>query len=168
MEALTRSLEIRETVLGQSHPLVAQSTSNLAVTLHSQGELDRAAPLYRKAIAGLRAALGDRHPDLASTLLSFGLLQRTLEDSAAAEPLLRESFEIRVWALGEADPRTLRSRIELGRCLTLLGEHGEAIVLLRGSLETIGAEGLYREDALTGLIEACEAAGMPEEAEALR
>lgn len=168
VEALTRSLQIRETVLGQGHPLVAQSTSNLAVTLHSQGDLDRAAPLYGKALAGLRAALDEGHPDIASTLLSFGLLQQTREDSAAAEPLLRESFEIRVVALGEADPRTVRSRIELGRCLTRLGEHREAIELLRVSLELIGAEGRYREDALAGLIEAYEAAGMPEEAEALR
>ena len=47
---LTRSLEMRESVLGPDHPDVSQSLNNLAALYNDRKQYERAEPLYEKAL----------------------------------------------------------------------------------------------------------------------
>lgn len=55
-------LDIREKVLGASHPEVAACANNLAVLLRGQGRHGEAEALYVRSIAIKERAMGPTHP----------------------------------------------------------------------------------------------------------
>lgn len=73
---LTRSLEMRQRVLGADHPDCAQSLNNLA-SLHSERkEYETAEELYEKALDIRKRALAPDHPSLAYTLKHLAMLYK--------------------------------------------------------------------------------------------
>lgn len=63
VDLLVLALEIREAVLGERHPDMAQSLNNLGYLLQAQGDLVGAQPYYQRALAILTERLGPDHPD---------------------------------------------------------------------------------------------------------
>ena len=57
-----RALLIQERVLGRHHADVAMTVNNLAVLERDDGNLKRAAALFRRALASFIRTLGARHP----------------------------------------------------------------------------------------------------------
>jgi tetratricopeptide (TPR) repeat protein len=56
-------LELRQRLLGEEHPDVAQSYNNLAELYSSQGRYTDAEPLLLKALEIAERSLGDNHPN---------------------------------------------------------------------------------------------------------
>jgi tetratricopeptide (TPR) repeat protein len=63
-----RALELREALLGGTHPEVADCLDLLGRLYLRQGNIDRAEPLLRRGLVIREAALGGKHPDVASSL----------------------------------------------------------------------------------------------------
>lgn len=71
---MARCLEMYRSLLPETHPNIALSTSKLAAMVQMRGDLDCAEPLYRRAIELELLTLGKDHPEYATTLSSFGSL----------------------------------------------------------------------------------------------
>ena len=63
-ELLTRSLAIKERVLGPDHPELAATLCNLGVIQHEAGHTEVAAGYYARASRILRATVQADHPTL--------------------------------------------------------------------------------------------------------
>jgi tetratricopeptide (TPR) repeat protein len=57
-----QALALRQKLLGDDHPDVAQSLNNLALLYYSQGKYKEAEPLYQQALNILEQRLGVDHP----------------------------------------------------------------------------------------------------------
>jgi hypothetical protein len=58
-----RALEARKRVLGEEHPDILSSMSNLVSTYQMQGRIGEAAGLEERALATRRQGLGEEHPE---------------------------------------------------------------------------------------------------------
>ena len=130
-------LETRRQLLGDEHPDVATTLSELGVALWSREAYADAEPLHRMALAMRRKLLGDEHVDVATSLYNLGLLLVDTERYAEAEPVLREALAIRRKLLGDEHEYTIRTAASLGGILRKAGELNEAEVeaMLRETLE---------------------------------
>lgn len=75
---LKRSLEMRERVLGPSHPDCAQSLNNLAALNNEKKNYYKAEELYERALNIRRRALAPDHPSLAYTVKHLAVLYKKL------------------------------------------------------------------------------------------
>ena len=122
-------MELRRRALGDEHPDVARSLTNLASVLQARATCG-AEPLFRESLA---TAPGSRrrHPDVARSLNNLALCSRPGRP-AGAEPLFRESLRsgARLWrrAPGRGQGR------EQPRLLLPTGRSGRAEPLYRESL----------------------------------
>src|SRR5262249_51280660 len=91
-------------LLGEAHPDVATSLSNLATLYQAQGRYDDAEPLYHQAITMYQQLLGEAHPDVATSLSNLATLYQAQERYSDAETLYRQALTMRQRLLGEAHP----------------------------------------------------------------
>jgi len=129
-----RSLNIRETALGENHPLVAQSLNNLALLYQTQGNYVAAEPLYQRSLNIRETALGENHPDVAQSLNNLAALYQTQGNYVAAEPLYQRSLNIYETALGENHPLVATSLNNLAALYELQGNYVAAEPLYQRSL----------------------------------
>ncbi len=165
------ALAIRRKALGDAHPDVATSLSNLAAGLDAKGAYDKAEGLHREALAIRRKALGDAHPHVATSLSN---LAAVLHDKGAydeAEGLHREALAIWRKTLGDAHPDVATSLGSLAVVLSTKGAydeaerlHREALAILRKSL---GDEHPVVATSVGNLAEVLRAKGAYDEAEGL-
>lgn len=73
---LSRSLEMRQRVLGPDHPDCAQSLNNLAALHTERREYEMAEDMYEKALDIRKKALSPDHPSLAYTLKHLAMLYK--------------------------------------------------------------------------------------------
>ncbi|KAJ8598954.1 hypothetical protein CTAYLR_009933 [Chrysophaeum taylorii] len=127
-----RAIEIVKVTLGENHPDLAKWRNNLGSLLHkkvgylgskwhrdsTQGKLEEAERLFRRAIEIGKVTLGENHRGLAARLNNLGLLlydqvdylgSKWQRDSTQgklkeAEPLFRRAIEIGKVTLGENHP----------------------------------------------------------------
>jgi CHAT domain-containing protein/Tfp pilus assembly protein PilF len=147
LQLWTRVVEIRRRVYSPArcpdgHTDLAISLSWLGYLLKAQGELVRAEPLDREALAMYRklyppARFPDGHRNLAGSLNNLGKLLEDRGDLAQAEPLLRE-------ALAMCRKLYPPERFEGGHPLLAHALHNLGAVL-RGRGDLARAESLYRE-----------------------
>lgn len=142
--SVERELAIRREVLGDDHPEVATAVNNLAALLHSQGELDRAEPLYLEALEMKRRLLGAEHPDVAFTLNNLASLRHARGDYTGAAEFLREALGLLSGIFGDEHPLATASLLNLAAVLKTQGRYAEAEPLYRRALE-IRREVLGRE-----------------------
>jgi tetratricopeptide (TPR) repeat protein len=70
-----QALDIRERVLAEDHPDLAQSLNNLAGLLARQGDTDDAVLLYQRAVAILGRVRGEEHPDTQTSSRNLKILR---------------------------------------------------------------------------------------------
>ncbi|MFO0141735.1 MAG: tetratricopeptide repeat protein, partial [Aphanizomenon sp.] len=70
-----QALALRQKLLGDDHPDVAQSLNNLAGLYHSQGKYNEAEPLYEQALNICEQRLGVDHPNTITVRDNFELLR---------------------------------------------------------------------------------------------
>ncbi|MBE9098235.1 tetratricopeptide repeat protein [filamentous cyanobacterium LEGE 07170] len=129
-----QALELRETVLGETHPDVAISLNNLAELYRLQGNYAAAEPLYQRSLTILEAVLGETHPTVATSLNNLALLYQDQGNYAAAEPLYQRSLTIRETALGDTHPDVAISLNNLAELYRLQGNYAAAEPLYQRSL----------------------------------
>jgi len=127
------NLAVGERVFGKDHPGTMTAASNLARSLMTLRNFQKAETLARSLLARHRA-----HPDFGkeheNTLCTASLLAQCLGmqgKCAEAAELHTATLATQRRVLGEDHTRTLETARALGQVLRLLGNHDEAVALLR-------------------------------------
>lgn len=82
-----RALAIKERLHGPDHPDVALTLHNLGLVYVSQGVLEKAEPLYRRALAIREQAQGETGRDVEKSLADLIGLLKQMHREADAAPL---------------------------------------------------------------------------------
>jgi tetratricopeptide (TPR) repeat protein len=127
-----QALEIRERVLGDTHPAVAATLSDFGSDLVYLGRYDEAAAKLGKALALREKVLGPDHPDVGFTRLALADLDDTRGNYDAAEREVGEALAIFRRSLGEGHR-------QVTECMNFLA----ALEYRRDDLA--GAEALFRQ-----------------------
>lgn len=97
---------MRQRLLGDEHPGVANSLHDLAMLYSAQGRYGEAEPLFQQALAMYQRLLGDEHPDVATSFLNLGSLRYKQGRYHEALALLRQAQPIYLAKLGPNHPDT--------------------------------------------------------------
>jgi tetratricopeptide (TPR) repeat protein len=142
-------------ILGEGHPYVAASLTNLAALLRAQGKYDEAKPLYHQSLEITRKVCafhlaassrdhscktwGEEHPDVATSLNNLAGFLDTQGKYDEAEPLYRQSLAIRckVCAIHRATSSRDHS------CKVLGEEHQDVAASLNNLAALLRAQGKY-------------------------
>ncbi len=146
--ALEEALIIRRQILGEEHPDVAVTHSELGRTLFDQGRLDEAEAHFRAALAIRRKMLGPADHETATSMSDLGLLLRQKGDRAGAEKLLRETLAVTRKASGPRHPDTATALANLALTINERGDPRTAEAMFREAL-AIGQASLGREHPST-------------------
>jgi tetratricopeptide (TPR) repeat protein len=129
-----QALAIRQQVLPEGDPDIAQSLSNLALLYKSQGRYEEAEPLYQQALAIRQHALPAVHPDFATSLSNLALLYYSQGRYEEAEPLYKQALTIQEQALPEVHPDIAQSLNNLALLYYSQGHYKEAEPLCQQAL----------------------------------
>ena len=72
------ALEIKEKLLGSTHPDIAVTLHNLGLLLQRRGNLNEAATLYERALAIFERSLAPPHPKLVTLRANYEKLRREI------------------------------------------------------------------------------------------
>ena len=135
-EAMNRqTLEIKEEVLGKTHPDTLTTMSNLALVLNSQGKYADAEAMNRQTLEIREEVLGKTHPDTLTTMSNLALVLDNQSKYADAEAMNRQTLEIREEVLGKTHPDTLTTMNNLALVLDNQGKYADAEAMHRQTLE---------------------------------
>jgi tetratricopeptide (TPR) repeat protein/CHAT domain-containing protein len=131
IQLLRESLEIRQRVLGDRHPDVAQALNNLGAI---SGWLapEEAESLLQEALSIKRARFGEDHPEVAETLNNLAYHHQGRAEYAKAQTLFEQALEIRRKSGGD-DPDTAMTLTSLGAVLALRGDTQRALAAMEES-----------------------------------
>ncbi|BAY28681.1 peptidase-like protein [Nostoc carneum NIES-2107] len=150
-----RALAIREKILGQEHPDVAESLNNLALLYSSQGNYAKAEPLYHRSLAIWEKVLGKEHPDVANSLNNLAALYQVQGNYDKAETLYLRSLAIREQVMGKEHPDVATSQNNLAELYRVQGNYAKAETLYLRSLaireQVLGKEHPDVANSLNGL-----------------
>ncbi|MBD2255270.1 tetratricopeptide repeat protein [Nostoc parmelioides] len=130
-----QALELRQRLLGDNHPDVAESLNNLAGLYSFQGKYDQAEPLYLQALELRQRLLGDNHPDVAESLNNLAGLYSSQGKYDQAEPLYLQALELRQRLLGDNHPDVAESLNNLAGLYSSQGKYDQAEPLYLQALE---------------------------------
>jgi tetratricopeptide (TPR) repeat protein len=122
---LGRALEIRERLLGEGHPQVAETLNDLALAYSMEGRFDTARGLYRRALAILEAQ-PDAKGTLAAVLNNLGKMEGQEGRLKEAEGILRRSVRESERVFGERHANTAAGLVSLAEVLRLRHHYREA------------------------------------------
>ncbi|HSF43172.1 MAG TPA: serine/threonine-protein kinase, partial [Thermoanaerobaculia bacterium] len=132
--ALEEALAMRRKILGEEHPDVAISHSELGRTLFDQGRLDEAETHFRSALAIRRKVLGPADHETATSMSDLGHLLRQKGDRAGAETLFRETLAVTRKSSGPKHPDVATALANLARTINERGDHAAAEAMFREAL----------------------------------
>jgi len=146
LSPIARARDLRESILGPDHPLVADSLRALAEVHDNKGRYKEAEPLSLRALAIRQKALGSDHEDVAESLGDLGLLFYQKGDFAQAESYLRRALAMFERALGSGHPSVAAILGSLGKMYVDRGEYDKAESAFHRALEiqerTLGPDDL--------------------------
>jgi tetratricopeptide (TPR) repeat protein len=131
---LNRALEIRQRLLGPSHPQTLRAMDDRAWNVSRQGHYTEAEKLLREAVAGRRRVLGPEHPDTLNSMSNLAWAVGRQGHYAEAEKLQRETLDLRRRGLAPESPDTLVSIADLASSMYGQGRFAEAEKLEREAL----------------------------------
>jgi CHAT domain-containing protein/Tfp pilus assembly protein PilF len=115
---IVRARELREVVLGPSHPDVANCLELLGSVYRRQGEFANARKLLERALALKEAALGRSHPDVGDALVTLANLYVNLGEYPLAKTSYDRALTIRETAFGKNHPQVATVLNNLGNLYT--------------------------------------------------
>jgi tetratricopeptide (TPR) repeat protein len=89
---LEKTLDLRTSRLGPTHPDTLATMNNLAVGCWRGGRLDRSIPLFEACLIAKDKKLGRRHPDTLLAVANLGVNYKDAGRIAEALPLLEEAY----------------------------------------------------------------------------
>ncbi len=162
VEAYQRALALRRELLGEKHPLVARSHSNLGTAFKLMGRLDDARAQYEQALAIEEFALDASHPQVADTLNNLGNVLQAQGSPTGARRALERALRIKEVAFGKDSLPVAVTLTNLGALLLDLEDLSAAEASLSRSLEIkeqrTGNDSLTVAISLTNLAQARRAA----------
>ena len=143
LEHCQKALNIRQELLGEKHPDIAQSLNNIGGTYGALGDHERALEYKQKALNIRQELLGEKHPDIAQSLNNIGGTYGALGDHKKELEYYEKALKIRIELLGKQHPDTLCSVYNI--CMSLLELHRnlEASQLLSNFLSLITKDNPY-------------------------
>jgi tetratricopeptide (TPR) repeat protein/tRNA A-37 threonylcarbamoyl transferase component Bud32 len=158
IEAHQRALSLRRELLGEKHPLVARSHSNLGIAFKQLGRLDDARAQYEQALTIEEQVLDASHPQVAETLNNLGNVLQAQGSPTGARRALERSLRIKEAAFGKDSLPVAVTLTNLGVLLLDLQDLPEAEASLQRALEIkeqrTGADSLTVAITLTNLAHA--------------
>lgn len=133
-QLLRESLAMKRRLLGDKHPEIATSLSNIADVLHNKGDLAGAEQEYLQSLAMYRELLGNDHPFVARTLNNLAFVYYDKGDVRAALQTERESLSIYEKDFPGDNPEVARVANRLGYWLIETGQYAAAERCLDGAL----------------------------------
>jgi len=130
-----RAIEIRESILGSDHPLVANSITNLGEILRFKGEYAKAEQLHNRALAIREKVVGGKHPDTASSLNNLAIINYAIGSFERAAQLYLRALEIWEPVLGPEHPLVAASLQNLAITHAERGDYDKAEQLYKRALE---------------------------------
>ncbi len=170
-QQLTSAVDIHRRLLGEEHPLVAQSINALGLLARDRGDLDGAVKLIEQGLEIRRRTLGLEHLEVSMSLQNLASVHTRRGDLVAAEAALRESLALTQRHFPALHPDVAMAQFRLAEVLRIAGRCAEAKVLHEAALRTRKA--LLHDDhpdvarSLLGLGRTLIAQQRPEEAEPL-
>ncbi|HEU5382794.1 MAG TPA: FxSxx-COOH system tetratricopeptide repeat protein [Ktedonobacteraceae bacterium] len=144
---LTRASLILRQVLGEHHPVVAESLNLLAELAYFQGHYLQAESLHRQALHIREQQLGPRHVETAISLNHLAAACWILGKYRQAEPLYQRALHIREEMLGRDHLDTGETLLNLAALFLDQERYSEAEPLLERSLKifqhVLGSNHLY-------------------------
>lgn len=125
-QLLRESLAMKRKLLGDKHPEIATSLSNIADVLHNKGDLAGAENDYLQSLAMYRELLGNEHPYVARTLNNLAFVYYDKGDIRAALRTERESLAIYQKDFPGDNPEVARVENRLGYWLVETGRYAAA------------------------------------------
>ncbi|MBD2593657.1 tetratricopeptide repeat protein [Nostoc spongiaeforme FACHB-130] len=166
-----RSLAIREKVLGNVHPNVAQSLDNLAALYDAQGKYQQAELLLLRSLAIYKKVLGNEHFFVATSLNNLAALYHAQRKYQQAEPLYQRALAIFKKVLGNEHPNVASSLNNLASLYQAQGKYQQAELLYLRALaimeKILGKEHLNVAASLNNLAGLYQAQGKYQQAEPL-
>ncbi len=132
----TKSLEIREPILGSNHPDVASSLFNQGWLRLDQGRYTEAEPLLLQSLTIRKQALDSDHLDISTSFSHLGHLYIRMGRYFDAEDVFNQALRIREKKSDQADPDTVAIWIAQARIYFDLYKFDKAESLLLRSLHT--------------------------------
>lgn len=111
---LLRALELREELLGNEDPQVAESFVSLSLLLEQQGKFGEAERMAQRGLEIRERVLEQDHPDIAESLHGLARIYHKQVKLKEAEPLYKRALEIREKVLGSNHPDVAQSLNSLG------------------------------------------------------
>ncbi len=130
-------LSMRKSVLGELHPLYANSLSSVASIYHSMGDLVRAESLLRQELVIMENLLGEWHPFYAARLIRLAVLCNDKGDYTGAIMLCTKASEIQRSVLGEQHRDYANSLSNLSFLYELTGDFALAEQQLLQELDVL-------------------------------
>lgn len=148
--ALREALALREAGLGRAHPLTAQTLSLLADALATQGRLEAALMMQRRALEAFGP--GGDPVERAAAMTNLADILKSAGRAAEALPLDRAAFDLMRTTLGSEHPETVGTMVGLADSLLSTGAAAEARPLLveasRLQAKALGADHPARMQSL--------------------
>ena len=143
-ELCRREWDLRNRILGEEHPSTLTTMSNLAETLHDQGDLAGVRKLHNQVLEMRWEILGEQHPDTLASMNNLAAVFHAQGDIGRARKLQERVLKILCRVLGEEHPHTLTSMNNLAEMFHAQGDIGRARKLQERVLELkrqiLGAE----------------------------
>lgn len=133
--AYEQALRIVRSTLGDQHPRVADSLSDLGNDAERSGDLDAAIEYHQQALALRESTLGAEHPKVAESLNNLGNAHWGRGDLEIAEARLQRAAKIKAEAFGPDHVRVSTTLQNLGNVLYSQGRVQEAIPYWERSLK---------------------------------
>ncbi len=119
---LDQAIELRRSLLGDTHPAVATSLVARGAISLARGDAERATQMMRDAAVLQRNALGSQHPDYARTLSNVGSALKVLGRLEDARAQFREAYAIFEGSVPASDPHRMAARLNLAMVEHDLGD----------------------------------------------
>lgn len=126
--------QIRQNILGEYHPVVAQSLNNLAVLQNSKGDLKKAEFFLLESNRIREKLQGRKHPLVGLNLNNLAALYRSMNDFEKAKSLAIESIEISKNVFGKENMDYARGLNNLAAVLSAMSDYSQAKSLYQESL----------------------------------
>jgi tetratricopeptide (TPR) repeat protein len=121
------ALELRESVLGPDHPLVALSLTHLGRSLSDAGKPAEAAPVLARALAIRERVWGADHPDVAETLIDIASNHNAAGEFTEAEAAGTRALAILEHVYVGDNIEKVIALTEIGRAQQSNGRGDEAV-----------------------------------------
>lgn len=129
LQLFRRALDIKQAILGDNHPAVANTINSIGVVLYNQSGGDQGLEQFRQSLSIEQATLGPEHPGVANSHNNLAAALQMLGQNDEALEHHRAALALREAALGPGHPDVAGSLANLGNLLGKQGKHEEAMQL---------------------------------------